>query len=383
MMSRLPKFASVRLSPRALAALVAVLGMGFVAAVLIPGFELASKLANTTAALKLVGEQRRYPDLMRASLDLVRDRLDTHGYVEAPLEQMRAAVKSFEEAQGRMERAQPGGWFESSNDTAAFAQTGVSTHTAALRELWKAERQTLEPLIGFAGVPYRDDEASGTALNEGGRALMGEVNAAVRAARHHMPAIDAELAAIGSQLQAQNAHSALQLRIVMLAGLLIATVLVLAVTMLLGARARQSHSLREARQQTEDILRTVKDGLFLLDRNMAIGPTYSAALEKLFQRKDFAGTQIRATAARHRLRADFDDRREIRVDPLVGAHEREFGQVDQSAGRSGSPDLPWPGKRRYPLFGVRFPPGSRGRGDHPRTRVGGRYHRTGRIWRAN
>ena len=42
MMSRLPKFPSVQLSPRALAAVVAVLGMGFVAAVLIPGFELAS-----------------------------------------------------------------------------------------------------------------------------------------------------------------------------------------------------------------------------------------------------------------------------------------------------------------------------------------------------
>jgi HPt (histidine-containing phosphotransfer) domain-containing protein len=272
--------------------LVALLGIGFVAAVLIPGFELATELANTTGALKLVGEQRRNPDLMRASLDLVRDRLDTRGYIDPPLEQMRAAVKSFEETQGRMERAQPGGWFESSNDMAAFAQPGVSSRTAALRELWKMERQSLEPLIGFSGVPYRDDEASGTALNENGRALMRDASAAVRAARRHLPAIDGELAAIGSQLQSQNAHSALQLRIVMLAGLLIAMVLVLVVTILLNARGRQSNSLREARQQTEDILRTVKDGLFLLDRNLVIGSTYSTALEKLFQRKDFAGLKF-------------------------------------------------------------------------------------------
>ncbi len=294
MISRLQNLPSVRLSPRALAVVVAVLGMSFAAAVLIPGFELASRLANTTAALKLVGEQRRYPDTIRASLDLVRDRLVTHGYVEAPLDQMRAAVKSFEETQGSMERAQSGGWFDSSSDTAAFAQPGVSSHTTALRDLWKAERRTLEPLIGFRGVPYRDDEASGTALNEGGRALIGDVNAAVRAARRNLPAIDSELAAIGQQLQSQNAHSALQLRIVMLAGLLIATALVLVVTILLSARGRQSHSLREARQQTEDILRTVKDGLFLLDRDMVIGPTYSAALERLFQRKDFAGLKFEA-----------------------------------------------------------------------------------------
>ncbi|MGO9039565.1 MAG: ATP-binding protein [Steroidobacteraceae bacterium] len=292
MMPWLSNLLSVRPSSRALVVSVAVLGVGFVAAVLIPGFELATALANTTAALKIVGEQRRNPDLMRTSLDLVRDRLDTRGYVEPPLEQLRAAVKGFEDTQTRMERAQSGGWFDSSSDMAAFAQAGVSSHTAALRELWKAERQSLEPLIGFSGVPYRDDEASGTALNENGRALMRDASTAVRAARRHLPGIDGELAAIGSQLQSQNAHSALQLRIVMVAGLLTATALVLVVTILLNARGRQSNSLREARQQTEDILRTVKDGLFLLDRNMMIGSTYSAALEKLFQRKDFAGLKF-------------------------------------------------------------------------------------------
>ena len=61
------------------------------------------------------------------------------------------------------------------------------------------------------------------------------------------------------------------------------------VTVLLSARQRQESSLRLARQQTADILRTVKDGLFLLDQNLVIGSAYSGALETLFQRKDFAG----------------------------------------------------------------------------------------------
>ena len=43
------------------------------------------------------------------------------------------------------------------------------------------------------------------------------------------------------------------------------------VTILLSARQRQESSLRQARQQTADILRTVKDGLFLLDRDLNIG----------------------------------------------------------------------------------------------------------------
>src|SRR6202035_1678818 len=63
---------------------------------------------------------------------------------------------------------------------------------------------------------------------------------------------------------------------------------VLVATLLL-ARQRQDESLREARQQTADILRTVEDGLFLLDEHLVIGASYSSALETLFQRKDFAG----------------------------------------------------------------------------------------------
>jgi HPt (histidine-containing phosphotransfer) domain-containing protein/PAS domain-containing protein len=278
-----------RLSPRALAVSAAVLGLGFVAAVLVPGFELATELANTTAALKFVGEQQRYPDIIRNSLDAIHDRLSTHGYVEAPLDQLRDAVKRFDDAQDVMEHAQRSSWLDSSSDTAAFAQPNAVKLAAALRDLWKPERQSLEPLIRFAGVPYQDDEATGTVINETGRTLVRDDNNAIRSARRLLPSIEGELAVIGSELQARNAHSALQLRIVMLAGLSVATILLVGVTLLLSSRRRQAHSLREARQRTEDILRTVKDGLFLLDQNLIIGPTYSTALEGLFQRKDFAG----------------------------------------------------------------------------------------------
>jgi signal transduction histidine kinase len=64
---------------------------------------------------------------------------------------------------------------------------------------------------------------------------------------------------------------------------------VLLISILLNARRRQEESLQLARQQTTDILRTVKDGLFLLDQKLNIGTAYSAALETLFQRTDFAG----------------------------------------------------------------------------------------------
>src|SRR5277367_1460910 len=167
-----------RLTPRALVALVAVLGLGFVAAVLVPGFELSNELANTTAALKFVADQQRYPDLIRTSLDIIRDRLSAHGYVEAPLDQLRGAVKKLDDAQAAMEQAKHADWFDSASETAAFSQPAVAARAASLRALWRPERESLEPLVQFSGVPYQDDEVTGTVLNDSGRGLVRDVNAA-------------------------------------------------------------------------------------------------------------------------------------------------------------------------------------------------------------
>jgi PAS domain-containing protein len=70
--------------------------------------------------------------------------------------------------------------------------------------------------------------------------------------------------------------------------LLIAALLVLLVVLLIS-RTKQEAKLREARQQTADILCTVKEGVFRLDEHLIIGEAHSSALEALFQRKDLAG----------------------------------------------------------------------------------------------
>ena len=50
--------------------------------------------------------------------------------------------------------------------------------------------------------------------------------------------------------------------------------------------------MREAQQQAESIFRTVKEGLFLLDKDLKIGSAYSAAMNHLFKREDIAGLQF-------------------------------------------------------------------------------------------
>ena len=299
MNSRLAKVVRPLLTPAGLLVLVVVLGVSFVAIVLIPGLELAGEVAEGSTALKLLGEQQRHPTVIRASLEAVHDRLGTRGYVQESLDDLRASTTKLEAALHEMTAPPPPSWFSLTGDSFSAntdkdttVTTGASLagkHAALLLDSWAKELVVLNPVIAYHGVPYLDNESTGTALNESGRELELRVNAALRTSRHVLPVLDSEFAAIAAELQSSNVRSATQLRLVMISGLVIAVALVVLVTVLLSARQRQESSLRQARQQTMDILRTVKDGLFLLDSNLEIGSAYSSALETLFQRKDFAG----------------------------------------------------------------------------------------------
>src|SRR5882757_6619153 len=277
-----------RLSGGGLVVLVVILAFSFVAIVLIPGLELASELADSTVALKFVGQQQRNPALIRASLDSMHDRLTTHGYIQESPDQLRDAAAKLDAGLHEMNAPRAAGWFALPGDSAK-GEPMAGKHAPALRELWAKEQESLEPILRFKGVPYQDNESTGTVLNESGKQLERDIAASIRAGKRVLPLLDSELTAIAADLQTGNARSATQLRLVMLTGLFIAIVLAALVTALLLARKRQDASLREARQQTADILRTVKDGLFLLDENLVIGASYSSALESLFERSDFAG----------------------------------------------------------------------------------------------
>jgi two-component system, chemotaxis family, sensor kinase CheA len=278
-----------RLSPSGLMVLVIILAFSFVAIVLIPGLELASELAETSIAMKFAGQQQRNPALIRASLESMHDRLTNRGYIQESLDQLREASAKLDAGLREMNATRPASWFALSGDTGAKGEPISGKHATPLRDLWGTQLEALQPLLKFTGVPYQDNESTGTVLTEGGKQLERDVTAALRVGRRTIPQLDAELAAIVTDLQARNARSATELRLVMLTGLLIAIVLGVLVATLLLARRRQDASLREARQQTADILRTVKDGLFLLDEHLVIGASYSSALESLFQRKDFGG----------------------------------------------------------------------------------------------
>jgi two-component system, chemotaxis family, sensor kinase CheA len=289
MNSRILRVLSPLLTPAGLLVLVVILGVSFVATVLVPGLELASEVADSSTALKLLGEQQRHPALIRAALESAHDRLGARGYIQESLDDLRASSGKLDAALHEMTMERPVSWFALTADTGAVGAPIAGKHAAQLLDSWARELVVLNPVLAYHGVPYQDNESTGTNLNESGRDLERDINAALRGSHRVLPVLDNEFSTIAAELQSTNLRSATQLRLVMLSGVAIALALVVLVTVLLSARQRQESSLRQARQQTADILRTVKDGLFLLDQNLIIGAAYSGALETLFQRKDFAG----------------------------------------------------------------------------------------------
>jgi two-component system, chemotaxis family, sensor kinase CheA len=292
MSSRLLQSLLSRLSPDRLVVLVIALGLGFVAVVLFPGLKLSGELVDSSAALKWVADQQRYPTVIRASLETMRDRLTNRGYLQESVDELNDANRKLQESISAMTRPRRGGW--QFGFTGGAGNSIAGDRAAPLRDAWEKESQALAPVLGFKGVPYADSESEGSVLNAAGRQLEHDVTGAIRVSRHSLPELEGELSAIGAELQAGNARAARRLQVVMGLGLLIAAALVLLVVLLLNARRKQDSRLREARQQTVDILRTVKDGLFLLDANLVIGTAYSGALETMFQRKDIAGLEFEA-----------------------------------------------------------------------------------------
>jgi HPt (histidine-containing phosphotransfer) domain-containing protein len=262
------------LSSDALVVMVFSLGIAFVAAGIIPLTELTSGLIEGASSLRSVAERQHDIALANASLDTLRERLTDRADLQEPIEQIRTLGEQLGTTLPALTAPRAAHWFALSGDTGATMAPVAGAHAPRLAQLWEHARADIGALAALK------DQAATTGT---------EVSDALRLTRRDLRQLDTELGTIASDLQANSGRQARDLRLLLFIGLFAGASLTAVVVVLMGARRLQDASLREARQQTVDILRTVKDGLFLIDRDLKVGATYSAAMQQLFQRKDIAG----------------------------------------------------------------------------------------------
>ena len=241
--------------------------------VLIVGFRLATHMRADIAALQAASTLQTYPEEISHQLNSLRDRLEVRAYSGQALADLQATVKRFDQelkqinATGDMDSPQLG--------------------RALL--LWHQYAPVLDPVIAFTGQPYVDSDSGGSALSREGREHYAQVKRAQLFASDNAHPLQAQLTSLATTLQHTSSAAAARLRALLAAGVLAALVLAAAAAYFQITRARHERAARDAQEQTRDILKTVREGFFLLDANYRIGSVWSDALSRMFSRDDFAG----------------------------------------------------------------------------------------------
>ena len=280
---KMPRLHTTR-GPLLLGAMLVVFALG----VLLPGLKLADALDDTAAAERALADHAREPATLAAALALARDRLDTYGFVDAPLRDVRRSVAALDELIRRLKD-------DSASSGVLASHPARAVPAADLQDIeraWNAYRATLAPMLDVKGLPYTESEARGTELNATGRALADALRNALGHGRAQNEALTQATGQLSASLERRSAALSRYLRYLMLAALAGAGVLGVSLGGLLLTRRRQARLLAGAQKQTADILRTVKEGLFLLDAGNRIGAVYSESMSRLFHRDDLGGLAL-------------------------------------------------------------------------------------------
>lgn len=241
--------------------------------VLIAGFRLATQMNAKVQALQTASVLQTYPNTISAQLVSLRDRLEARQYSGQQLADLRATVERFDEQMKQLNAAR-------ASDSSALDQaTG----------LWKQYGPAVDPVIDFHGQPYVDSDESGSTFSTEGRTHYADVKRASLFAQENAKRLQGQIAAVATRMQTEASSGAAQLRLLLSAGVIAALILAVAAAWFQLTRGRSERVAKEAQEQTRDILKTVKEGFFLLDADYKIGSVWSDALTRMFGRSDFSG----------------------------------------------------------------------------------------------
>jgi two-component system, chemotaxis family, sensor kinase CheA len=248
-------------------ALALVMGLALLA-----GFRLATEIRSSITALQTASELQTYPGVLAQQLTALRERLETREYTG----------QAHAELAGTVER------FNTDIQLLSKRQGMQSPQLQQALQMWQAYSPVLDPVMAFSGEPYVDTD-SGSSLSDSGKMYYNNVRQAQLLAKQNVGQLHRLLAVVTRSLVAQTSSAAARLRELLSGGVLAALALAAAAAYLQINRARHARTAREAQEQTRDILKTVREGFFLLDADYKIGSVWSEALTHIFGRNDFAG----------------------------------------------------------------------------------------------
>jgi signal transduction histidine kinase len=253
-------------------------------ALLAYGMQRATQLRSASSALQVASELSSEPQLLRSELTLIQRGLETQTYVGDSIKTVGTlsarATDSYEQLKKDMAAADLTDNPEMAARLAA-AQSNWQSYDEPLRVLDKAQHQELYT-----------DSASGSELNAAGRELKRTVDQLLIAQAKSSQQLRSSLVDLAAALRNAVIRNGSSLRTLLLGGTGLALML-LALMLYFAVRARQSSAAALlAERQVSDILATVREGLFLIDREGVIGDAHSASLSDLLHVSAPAGQRF-------------------------------------------------------------------------------------------
>jgi hypothetical protein len=251
-----------------------------VAVLLAFGVRDAARLQAASSALQLATQLSERPELLTAQLTLIQRGLESTTYIGRPLRAL-ATLRQDTSSSLRALRA-------------ALSQSGLLADPAVADALQTNALRWQSMDRGFAGLAVQQEDAlyrdalSGSQLSATGRAMKSVVDGML-AATQNLQQMSADMSRLAANLQATVDQSGLRLRSLLVGGSALAA-LMLVLALYYAWRSRRAHrAAAQTEQQMANILRTVREGLFLVDRQMCLSPTYSRSLGELLRLPSPAG----------------------------------------------------------------------------------------------
>ncbi|MGD9841868.1 MAG: ATP-binding protein [Steroidobacteraceae bacterium] len=252
---------------------------------------MSNLFSTDLSGVKYLARQQVQPAVIVANSHAMAARLKLHEPITDSFSSLRAAVTSIDQTLSTL--ANDGSITDAQNRTYHFAsmrsEPAASTLRNALQQ-WMTYKTKLDTVQRLSGDPYETSPDGVVTLNARGERLvqaLAELEPLEAAAQTELTTA---FQTVVNQLEANGKARVNLLRIAQIVAIVVALLGFLGILSYLGSTLRsEEQQTGETRKETTDILGTVNEGLFLLDREQRIGNERSKALTTIFRRNDFEG----------------------------------------------------------------------------------------------
>ncbi|HEX4049731.1 MAG TPA: ATP-binding protein [Steroidobacteraceae bacterium] len=245
-----------------------------VALLLVFGVRDAARLRTASSALQLATQLSERPALLTAQLTLIQRGLESTTYIGRSLRALTVLRQSTSSSLAALRAAL--------SQTGLLAQPAVSDTLQSNGLRWQSLNRGFAALDDQRGGSLYSDAFSSSELSASGRAMKSAVDGML-ADTQSLQQMSVDMSSLAAVLQASVDQSGLRLRALLVGGSTLASLMLL-LALYYAWRSRRAHRVAaQTEQQMANILSTVREGLFLVDRQMRLSPTCSRSLGELLR----------------------------------------------------------------------------------------------------